>query len=101
MGAPGGGVRGRSREQDRVGSGAAVWHGGLAHPVPGGPVEGHGHPRRGVPEVGVHMPHTSCRYGPARVAGSGSRDLPVLVAADDARSLDAMVGQGAELGQGW
>ena len=49
----------------------------------------------------VHMAHTSYRYGPAWVAASGGRDLPVLVAAQGAQALGAVVGQSAELGQGW
>ena len=68
-GGPSGGICGGMRGPDRVGGGAALWHGGPAHPVPGGPVEGHGHHPGGQPGMGVHVAHASCRHGPARVAG--------------------------------
>ena len=42
---------------------------GPAHPVPGGPVEGHGHRPGGRPGMGVHVAHASCRHGPTQVAG--------------------------------
>ena len=78
-----------------------MWHSGLAHPVSGGPVEGHGHPPGGEPRLGVHMAHTSWQHGPTGVAGKGRCDIPVLVAAGGAWYLGAMVGQSAKLGQGW
>ena len=99
--APNGMVRGGAWEQDRVGDGATLRCGGLAHHVSGGPMEGHGAHPGGVPGVGVHVAHASRRYGPAEVAVSCSRDLPLLVAAHSDRYLDAMVGQGAELGPRW
>ena len=67
--APSGGVCAGEWGPDRVGSGVAMWHGGPAHSVPGGPVEGRGHHPGGQPGVGVHVAHTSCRHGPSRVAG--------------------------------
>ena len=41
--------------------------------------------------MGVHVAHTSSRHGPARVAGLGSRDVLVLVAANEGWYLGAMV----------
>ena len=67
--APSGGLCSGEWGPDRVGSGVAMRHGGPAHSVPGGPVEGRGHRPGGQSGVGVHVAHTSCRHGPSRVAG--------------------------------
>ena len=65
------------------------------------PWTGNGRHPGGQPGMSVHMAHTSCQHGPARVAGQGSRDILVLVVAHGAWYMGAMVRYGAPLGKGW
>ena len=73
------GVRCRPRGQSGVGSGIALRDDSPAHPVPGGPLEGHGDPPGSDFGVSMHVAHPLCRHAPAALTSPGGSLLPVVV----------------------